>query len=104
MRIRADRAGWFCWLCLSLVSLTPLLAEGDARLAEAARLQNDKELRALLRQGADVNAPEADGATALHWAAHWDDLNMAQSLIDAGAKINARNEPGMAWVRARPRS
>jgi uncharacterized protein len=92
MRIRAEWAGW---LCLPLVSLAPLLAEGDARLAQAARMQNDKELRVLLRQGVDVNAPEPDGATALHWAAHWDDLNAAQSLIDAGAKINARNELGM---------
>lgn len=93
MRIRAE---WAVWLCLALVSLAPpLVAEGDARLAQAARLQNDNELRVLLRQGADVNAPEPDGATALHWAAHWDDLNAAQSLIDAGAKVNARNELGM---------
>jgi len=95
MRMRVDGAGWFCWLCLPLASLAPLLAEADARLAEAARMQNGNELRVLLRQGADVNAPEADGATALHWAAHWDDLNTAQSLIDAGAKVNARNELGM---------
>jgi ankyrin repeat protein len=92
MRIRGEWAGW---LFLSVVSLAPLLAEGDARLARAARMQNDKELRVLLRQGVDVNAPEPDGATALHWAAHWDDLNAAQSLIEAGAKVNARNELGM---------
>jgi len=95
MRMRVGWAGWLYWLCLPLASLAPLLAEGDARLAEAARMQNGKELRVLLRQGADVNAVEADGATALHWAAHWDDLNTAQSLIDAGAKVNARNELGM---------
>jgi ankyrin repeat protein len=92
MRIRAEWAGW---LCLPLVSLAPLVAEGDARLARAARIQNDNELRLLLRQGVDVNTPEPDGATALHWAAHWNDLNAAQSLIDAGAKVNARNELGM---------
>jgi ankyrin len=92
MRIRAE---WVGCLCLPLVSLAPLAAEGGARLAQAARLQNDKELRVLLRQGVDVNAPEPDGATALHWAAHWDDLNAAQSLIGAGAKVNARNELGI---------
>src|SRR5581483_10860193 len=92
MRIRAEWAGW---LCLSLVSLAPLLAEGDARLVQAVRMQNDNEVHVLLRQGADVNAPEPDGATALHWAAHWDDLDAAQSLIDAGARVNARNELGM---------
>jgi ankyrin repeat protein len=92
MRIRANRAGW---LCLPLASLAPLLAGVDARLATAARQQNDKEFQMLLGQGVDVNAPEADGGTALHWAAHWDDLKAAQRLIDAGAKVNARNELGM---------
>ena len=90
MRIRADRAVY-----LLLLAVAPLLAEENARLAEAARMQNGQELRELLRQGADVNAPEADGATALHWAAHWDDRNAAQSLIEAGANVNARNELGM---------
>ena len=49
MRIRVDRAGWLCWLCLPLASMAPLMAEGGARLAEAARMQNAQELRALLR-------------------------------------------------------
>ena len=32
-------------------------------------------VRALLAQKADVNAPQADGATALHWAVYRGDLD-----------------------------
>jgi len=43
-------------------------------------------VRTLLQQKADVNAAQADGMTALHWAARQDDLETAQMLIGAGAK------------------
>ena len=49
---------------------------------------------AFIAQRADVNAPEADGTTALHWAVHHGDLDLAQRLIRAGAKVNAKNEYG----------
>ena len=42
----------------------------------------------------DVNAPEVDGTTALHWAVHRGDLDLAQRLIRAGAKVNVKNEYG----------
>ena len=48
-------------------------------------------MRSLLRQKADVNAPQADGATALHWAVQLDDLEMADLLIQAGANVKAQN-------------
>jgi ankyrin repeat protein len=43
----------------------------------------------------DVNAPQDDGATALHWAAHWDDLAMADLLIQAGANASAADDLGV---------
>ena len=33
------------------------------------------------KQRADVNAPQADGMTALHWAVYHDDLEMAELLL-----------------------
>jgi ankyrin repeat protein len=55
----------------------------------------DKDsIRTLLRQGADVNTPEPDGTTALHWAAHWNDLETADLLIRAGADVRAANRYG----------
>src|SRR5271163_4669621 len=50
---------------------------------------------ALLKQHADVNAPEPDGTSALHWAARQDDVEMADRLIKAGANAKAANRYGV---------
>src|SRR5215813_5313308 len=60
-------------------------------VADAAMHRDLPTVRTLLRQKADVNAPQADGATALHWAAQNDDLEMADILIQAGANVKAAN-------------
>ena len=52
-------------------------------------------VRALLTQHADVNAVQADGATALHWAVYREDLDTANLLIRAGANVKAANREGM---------
>ena len=76
-----------------LLSITSLGAD-HSELADAV-MRGDKALaRALMEQRADVNAPQADGATALHWAVYRDDLQMAELLIRAGANVNAANREG----------
>ena len=70
-------------------------AANDARLADAVQNRNTQAIRSLLTQRLDVNAPQGDGATALHWAAHWDDVETAEMLIRAGANVNARNDYGV---------
>ena len=45
----------------------------------------------LLAQHADVNAPQADGATALHWAVFRSDKEMVDLLLRAGANPKAAN-------------
>jgi ankyrin repeat protein len=52
-------------------------------------------LRALLQKKADVNVPQVDGATALHWAVYRDDLDTADLLIRAGAHVKAANREGV---------
>ena len=62
-------------------------APGDTRLADAV-MQSDRDaVRTLLQQKADVNAAQVDGMTALHWAARQNDLETAQTLLKAGAKV-----------------
>jgi ankyrin repeat protein len=80
---------------IALASLTKVSAAGDSRLVEAVKSRNAAAVRLLLQQHVDVNAPQPDGATALHWAVYADDLGTAELLIRAGAKVNATNELGV---------
>ena len=70
-------------------------ADADLRLVDAAKRQDRAAVRSLLAQRADVKAVQPDGAGVLHWAAHWDDVEMAGMLIEAGADVNARNDLGV---------
>jgi ankyrin repeat protein len=52
-------------------------------------------VRAALARKADVNAPQVDGSTALHWAAERDDVEMVDVLLEAGARVAARTREGV---------
>jgi uncharacterized protein len=68
---------------------------GKSDVADAAMKGDKTTLRSLLRQKTDVNAPQVDGATALHWAIYRDDTEMADLLIRAGADVKAANREGV---------
>src|SRR3979490_2338965 len=68
---------------------------GKSDVADAARRGDKTALRSLLQQKTDVNAPQVDGATALHWAIYRDDTEMADLLIRAGADVKAANREGV---------
>ena len=78
----------------------------DRPLADAARNADWGLVRLLVEQGADVDVGQGDGATALHWAAYWDDADIAGLLIEAGADVNAANDLGVTplWAAAENRS
>ena len=81
--------------CVALSIAMPGLAfaggTGSA-VVTAVKQQDKATLRVLLKGKIDVNAPEPDGATALHWASHWDDMESVDLLLKAGANVNAKNE------------
>jgi ankyrin repeat protein len=64
-------------------------------LVEAVKRGDRGTVLALLDQRADVNAPYADGTTALMWAAQRDDGEIADVLIRAGADVNAATVYGI---------
>jgi uncharacterized protein len=64
-------------------------------LSDAVRDGDRAAAIALLKQHADVNAPEPDGTSALHWAVRQDDGELVDLLIKAGAKVKAANRYGV---------
>ena len=72
-------------ICLSVLAV----AQSAAPVADAAMAKDAAAVRALLKQGADVNAAQGDGMTALHWAASSGDLELVQMLMYAGANLRA---------------
>jgi ankyrin repeat protein len=73
-------------------------AGADARLADAVMRADREAIRSLLQQKPDVNATQADGMTALHWAARMNDLETAQALIRAGAKPDVATRYGVTPI------
>jgi ankyrin repeat protein len=69
-------------------------AAGDLRLIEAVRAKNADRVRALIAARVDVNARQADQATALHWAAHLDDQGIVDVLLRAGARADVADDTG----------
>jgi ankyrin repeat protein len=85
-------------LCLLLVltGVGQMKAGGpDVRLVDAMAERNTALVRTLLGEGVDVNNTRADGATALLWAAHWDDADAAKRLLGVGARVNTADDHGV---------
>ena len=64
-------------------------------LVDAVKNGDIQGVRALLKTTVDVNQPEGDGATALHWAAYRDSIDLVQLLLAAGASAQAANDLGI---------
>ena len=89
-RTTSSNVGWAVALALS-IGAADTDAVAQVPLIEAVKAGTLNSARALLDQGADVDAPEVDGTTALHWAVHRDDHEIATLLIRAGADATATN-------------
>lgn len=77
-----------------LTTVLALFLAGAAPLVDAVKSGDKAAAIALIAKRVDVNAPEADGTTALHWAVHQNDLDLAERLLRAGARANAKNDYG----------
>jgi ankyrin repeat protein len=93
MRIKPK---WLVYWCVAIsLSVSGGISAGISPLVDAAKNQDKGTLNRLLKQGAAVNSPEADGSTALHWAVHWNDSGMVEQLLHAGARVNATTDLGI---------
>ena len=96
MHFRMKRLCGPC-LVLLLLPLAGAAAAGapDLRLVDAMADRDTARVRALLDAGLDPDTARADGATALLWAAHWDDAEAVEALLAAGADANAADDHGV---------
>jgi ankyrin repeat protein len=85
----------FAGLFSLLLTSGHVVAQSSATLADAAERMDRTRVSALLEQKVDVNAAQADGMTALHWAAYHDDLPIVTLLLKAGASAKAANRYGV---------
>jgi ankyrin repeat protein len=78
-----------------LLAMSAVVSAGEHALVDAARSQDLESVRALIAKHVNVNDTAVDGATALHWASHWNHFEMADVLIAAGANVNAADDIGV---------
>jgi len=92
MSIGFGNAGGFA--CALALCLTAYAATPTSPVADAAMKGDAATVKTLLAQKADVNAPQADGATAIQWAAYSNNLPLADLLIKDGANVKLANHDG----------
>lgn len=86
----ALRSGLMGLGLLLLVAAAP----GPSPVADAAQQGDLEAVKSLLHQGADANGAQADGMTALHWAAVRNQVELAEVLLYSGATVRARTRLG----------
>jgi uncharacterized protein len=87
------------------IQAKPPLREVDADLIAAARTGSTELVQTLVEKGANVNAKDDMGRTALMWAANNGASDMAQFLLSKGAEVNAKDPTGktaLLWTTSRP--
>ncbi len=89
-------AGWLAAGVVAAAAASAWAQPPRVALIEAVKAGEAGAVEALLDAGADVGATEPDGTTALHWAAHNDDLRLASRLLGAGAAADATTRYGIA--------
>jgi ankyrin repeat protein len=85
-----------CYLLAVLCSASCLVAgdlRNDLRLIDAVKDQDRKAIDSLIGS-TDVNVAQPDGATPLAWAVYLDQADIADRLLNAGAKVNTADEYG----------
>jgi ankyrin repeat protein len=94
--VTPTRSGFWWLMVCALGAMAPVRPDAaDHRVADAAREQNGALVKTLVAHHVDPNIAQGDGSTALHWAAHWDALDMARALLAAGAKAEVSTDQGL---------
>jgi len=79
----------------TVLATATALGADDARLVTAMKNRDLATVRELVAEDVGVNTLDAESASALHWAAHWNDLDAVKLLLKAGADPNLANRFGV---------
>ena len=79
-------------LAIVLLLVSAIAFPADSSLVQLAEKRQVDAALALINAGTDVNAVSADGTTALHWAAYYGELSLAERLLRAEANPDVRND------------
>src|SRR6202012_4475565 len=72
-------------LPILLCALSPCTWAASETVADVAMHGNSEAISKLIASGANVNSPQPDGTTALHWTAYHGDAVATKALLAAGA-------------------
>lgn len=73
----------------------PAVSASERTLLDAVRYKDFPRAAQLLDASSDPNLASADGTTALHWATHWNTVDLVEQLLDRGASVDATNRFGI---------
>src|SRR5689334_13708887 len=88
----------FCVIAAFVLSYA-VAAPAKSEVADAAQHGDKAAVRSLVQKRADVNAPQIDGTTALHWAVQANDLELVDFLIRNGAQVSIANVAGATPIQ-----
>jgi ankyrin repeat protein len=95
LHVRGGAAPIAIGLSTLLLAAAATAAQAAGTVADAARAGDLDQVRRLLAAGTKASDPQADGSTALLWAAYQSDVEMVTTLLAAGADPNAANHFGL---------
>jgi len=87
-------SGLICIGVLLFAAACSAASAGGDDLIRAVKAGDTAAVSTLMKQGADVNAPEANGTTPLHWAVYQQDAELVKLLLAAHAKVSVVNQFG----------
>lgn len=90
--------------CLVAALLVGSVVRADepppAQLADAVEQRDRLEIARLFETATPINAEQADGTTAIVWAAYHDDEELVRRLVESGADVRAANRYGYSALVA----